>query len=1191
MAWQFWIDRGGTFTDVIGVGPGRQMVCRKYLSDHPERYADAAVFGIRDILGIAAGAPFPRERVSAIKIGTTVATNALLERRGAPTVLAITAGFADALKIGTQHRPRLFDLRIDLPAPLYGEVVEIRERLSATGDIVTPIDEAASAHALRAAFGKGFRAVAVVLVHGYRFPAHERRLATLARDIGFTQISVSHAVNPMIKLVPRGDTTVCDAYLSPVLDRYVASVTSAVGATPLAFMQSNGGLADALRIRGKDAVLSGPAGGVVGFAETSRALGFERVIGFDMGGTSTDVSLFDGTYERTFDSVVAGVRLRAPMMKIHTVAAGGGSICSFDGLRLKVGPESAGANPGPACYRRGGPITVTDCNVLLGRIRPERFPRVFGRASDQPIDVDVVRQKISALAVQVSQSTRQTWTAEALADGFIRIATDNVVRAIRKISVEAGHDVRDYALACFGGAGGQLATRVADTLGISTIILHPLAGVLSAFGIGLARPRAIKEKTLGIALGTGADMGLDSEFVELESLARADVGADATIERRVHLRGRGLDTVLAVPFAAVPDMMTAYAETHRRRFGFAPTPGDLICETIELEATAIGESLPAAPTADAASAPSETRVDLYGAGGWQSARCIDRHALSTDTPLQGPAVIAEALATTVIDPGWRADLAAEGSLILRRGAHADESERTTARDPVTLELFNNIFMSIAEQMGAILQNTARSVNIKERLDFSCAVFDGEGRLIANAPHMPVHLGSMGDSVRAVRAARSAEISPGSAFAINAPYGGGTHLPDITVVSPVFVASEREPRFFVASRGHHADIGGITPGSMPPDSRTIDQEGVLFESVQIVRGEEFLVDDVSRVLTSGSYPARDSATNIADLKAQCAANTAGANELLRISDRYGADVVTAYMGHVQDYAEEAVRRAIVKLSSGAYSCAMDNGAAIKVSIGIDHARRAAVVDFAGTSPQTADNFNAPSSVCRAAVLYAFRTLVNEDIPLNDGCLRPIDLRIPAGSILDPRPPAAVVAGNVETSQIICDALYGALGAVAAAQGTMNNFTVGTEAFQYYETIAGGAGAGPSFDGASAVQTHMTNSRLTDPEILETRFPVRIEEFAIRRGSGGHGAHSGGDGVRRTFRFLAPMSASILSGRRATRPFGLAGGADAAPGRTTFQPETGESRVLKATDRVDVGPGDRISIETPGGGGFGAESGRQ
>ena len=1185
MAWQFWVDRGGTFTDIIGVDPDGQLVCRKYLSHQPERYRDAAAYGIRQILGVASEAPFPAATIQSIKVGTTVATNALLERAGAPTALAITRGFADALLIGTQHRPRLFDLNIVRPAPIYRAVIEIAERVSATGEVLAPLDDVAVRNDLQRARANGCEAVAIVLMHGYRFQAHEQRVAALAREIGFPQISISHAVNPMIKLVPRADTTVCDAYLSPVLDRYVGELNSAVGGAQLYFMQSNGGVAAADRFRGKDAVLSGPAGGVVGCVETSRAAGYDKIIGFDMGGTSTDVSHYAGAYERTFETAIDGVRLRAPMMKLHTVAAGGGSICVFDGLRFRVGPESAGADPGPACYGRGGPLTVTDCNVLLGRIRPDRFPRVFGPDGAQPIDPHAARRRVLELAGHATASTGRAWSAEELAEGFLEIAVDNVARAIRKVSVEAGHDVRDYVLSCFGGAGGQLACRVAESLGMSTVMLHPLAGVLSAYGIGLARPTVIKEQTLGLPLGQDTLQQLQVALDRLASKAKEELPGASQYEMRVHLRTRDTEASLAVPFASFDVMQDRFGELHTRRFGFAPSTGQLICETIEVEARLDGAPLSVVMPREAEADDGETSVAAWWRGQHLATRCLARCRLTPGAIVQGPAIVTEALATTVIEPGWQAERRAGGELILSRVGGGVTAKPSAIRDPVTLELFNNLFMSIAEQMGAILQSTARSVNIRERLDFSCAVFDSEGNLIANAPHMPVHLGSMGDSVRAVRDARRADLLPGSVFAVNAPYAGGTHLPDITVVTPVFGPGAQRPDFFVASRGHHADVGGMTPGSMPPRSRLIGEEGVLFDSLQIVADGVFHDTQVRAVLASGAYPSRDPDTNVADLKAQCAANAAGADELLRACMTYGSHVVVAYMGHVQDYAEEAVRRAITRLTSGAFQCPMDNGAAVAVRIDIDHTKRTATIDFTGTSPQTADNFNAPIAVCRAAVLYVFRTMVDEDIPLNDGCLRPLKLVIPPGSILDPRPPAAVVAGNVETSQIVCDALFGALGAVAAAQGTMNNFTFGNARHQYYETICGGAGAGPAFDGADAVQTHMTNSRLTDPEILESRFPVMLEDFRIRHRSGGRGRHSGGDGVHRTLRFLEPMTAAILSGRRATAPFGLDGGGDGAPGRTTITDHTGRIRELAATAEVEMAAGDRMTIETPGGGGYG------
>ncbi len=1194
MRWQFWIDRGGTFTDIVARAPDGALTTRKLLSES-SAYTDAALAGMREILaeaeGLAQDAPLPAHRIEVVKLGTTIATNTLLTRTGTPTLLAITQGFADALRIGAQNRPRLFDLHIRLPDMLYSAVTEVRERIAADGTVERPLDE----DHIRAAFAKyraeGFSAVAIVLMHGYRFENHEARVAVIAREAGFTQVSVSHRVSPLIKLVGRGDTAVADAYLSPALRSYTAGFAAACGSARVLFMQSNGGLAAAEMFHGKDAVLSGPAGGVVGAAETARAAGFERIIGFDMGGTSTDVCLVaDGQYERTFETMVAGVRLRTPMMRVHTVAAGGGSILTFDGLRFRCGPASAGAVPGPACYGKGGPLCITDANLLLGKIQPDFFPKVFG-AGDAALDAAVVRQKFAQMAREVAAARGRACAAEELALGFTALAVDNMARAIRKISIERGHDVAAYTLACFGGAGGQHACAVADALGMNRVFIHPFAGVLSAYGIGLARLRAIRSRSVERAI---EDPGVANALSALEAEARDAVSAQGaaaeTIERRVHLKYAGTDATLAVPFAEPGVMTLAFTNAHRAQFGFIMDERGLVCDMAEVEAigaaTANTDALPISHITTPAT-PAAT-IMLVTDDGSAPASLFRREDLAPGQDVAGPAVIAERLATTMVDPGWRARVRADGGLVLERVAPRAQAALSTTADPMRIELFNNLFMSIAEQMGAVLQNTAQSVNIKERLDFSCAVFDAKGQLLANAPHMPVHLGSMGESVRAVMDRHAASWRPGDTFVLNNPYAGGTHLPDITVVTPIFIGGD-DPHFFVASRGHHADIGGVTPGSMPPSSRTLAEEGILLDNLVLVRQGVFQETAMRAVLTDGPYPARAAETNLADLRAQIAANAKGATELARAVTEYGAATVDAYVGHVLDHAEEAVRRLIGRLDDGHFSAPMDEGGQIQVRITVDRDTRSATVDFAGTSPQRPSNFNAPAAVCRAVVLYVFRTLIADEIPMNEGVLRPITLVIPEGSMLRPRPPGAVVAGNVETSQIICDALYGALGVLAASQGTMNNFTFGNATHQYYETIAGGAGAGADFDGASAVQTHMTNSRLTDPEVLESRFPVTVERFAIRRGSGGAGKHHGGHGTERRIRFNEPMTAAILSGRRKTRPFGLHGGDDGLAGETRVTRKAGTSEILGPTDQTEMAQGDCVTILTPGGGGYGpAES---
>jgi len=1199
--WQFWIDRGGTFTDIVARRPDGTLTTAKLLSENPERYADAAVQGIRELLGLAPGDAIPAHVIDAVKMGTTVATNALLERKGERTALLITRGFADALRIAYQNRPKLFVRKIDLPAMLFERVVEVDERMGAHGDLVTPLDIAGAEAGLRAVWADGIRAVAIVLMHGYRYPAHEQALATLARSIGFSQVSVSHEVSPLMKLVSRGDTTVVDAYLSPILRRYVLQVERELtggrddSGIRLQFMQSSGGLTDARLFQGKDAILSGPAGGIVGAVEVSRQAGFDRIIGFDMGGTSTDVTHWAGEYERAFVTEVAGVRLRAPMMSIHTVAAGGGSICTFDGARFRVGPESAGAAPGPAAYRRGGPLTVTDCNVLVGKLDPELFPKVFGPDGDAALDADVVRTKFAALAMAVSVAQGIARTPEEVADGFLRIAVENMANAIKHISVQRGYDVTEYTLCCFGGAGGQHACLVADALGMTRVFIHPLAGVLSAYGMGLADVRSLRQQAVESELTDDALASADTNFAALEAIARAEVEqqgvppARITAKRTLHVKYDGTDTTLEIPVAGTLSIITAeFEKRYAKAYGFLMPGKALVVEAIAVEA--IGRTQSAAdaqPVFASRAGPLAAwkTSRIYTEGAFRDARVYDRTDLRPGDEIAGPAVIREQNATTVIEPGWRATLTIHDHLVLDRVFAAQRAHAIgTTADPVLLEVFNNLFMAVAEQMGVTLANTAYSVNIKERLDFSCAIFDGEGNLIANAPHMPVHLGSMGESVTTIIDRRAGTMRRGDAFVLNAPYNGGTHLPDVTVIAPVFLDGAR-PEFYVASRGHHADIGGITPGSMPPDSSHVDEEGVLLDNVQLVAGGRFLDAEMRAILSSGRYPSRNVDQNLADLRAQVAACAKGAAELGKMVEHFTLPVVRAYMQHVQDNAEESVRRVLDVLKDGRFEYEMDSGAKIVVAISIDKGKREATIDFTGTSAQQPTNFNAPSAVCKAAVLYVFRTLVDDDIPMNAGCLKPLHIIIPEGSMLRPRYPAAVVAGNVETSQTMTDALYGALGVLAASQGTMNNFTFGNANYQYYETISGGAGAGPDFDGASVVQTHMTNSRLTDPEVLEWRFPVRLDAFCIRRGSGGRGRQSGGNGAVRRVRFLERMTAVMLANHRRVPPFGVAGGAPGALGRNWVERHDGSREEFGATCAVDMQPGDVFVIETPGGGGFG------
>ena len=1192
MGWQFWIDRGGTFTDIVARRPDGVLVTHKLLSENPERYDDAAIHGIRELLGLAPGKAIPPDVIEAVKMGTTVATNALLERKGDRTVFVTTRGFADSLRIAYQHRPKLFVRRIELPSMLYEEVIEIDERMGAHGDVVRTLDEAAAEAALRAAYTRGIRACAITLLHGYRYPAHERALEAIARRIGYTQVSVSHRVSPLMRLVSRGDTTVADAYLSPVLRRYVDRVAGALPGVRLQFMQSNGGLSDASSFHGKDAILSGPAGGIVGAARASQRGGFDRIIAFDMGGTSTDVGHVSGDFERALDVEVGGVRLRTPILRIHTVAAGGGSIVNFDGVRLRVGPESAGANPGPASYRRGGPLTVTDCNVLLGRIQPEFFPSLFGPGGDQPLDAAVVTGKFEALATAVGRED-----AASLAAGCIRIAVENMANAIKKISVQRGHDVTGYTLTCFGGAAGQHACLVADALGMRRVFIHPLAGVLSAYGIGVADAMAMRQQTIEEILDDAALRRLEVPLATLSREARAELAGQGygdeqvTVDHAVLLKYEDTDSTLTLPLDGGTDAGTLQREflaQYRTRYGFHVPGRAIVIDAISVAACGRSAQETAVFAGQAPLSgeltPRTTRRVFFD-GGWHDTPFYTRENLRPDDVVDGPAIICERHNTVVIERGWRATLTAADHLVLDKTGAAKRESASTRADPVLLEIFNNLFMAIAEQMGVTLANTASSVNIKERLDFSCALFDGEGQLIANAPHMPVHLGSMGESVQEILRRRAGSMRPGDAFVLNAPYAGGTHLPDVTVVMPVFLVGGTAPEFYVAARGHHADIGGITPGSMPSDSKSIDEEGVLLDNVQIVARGEFLEAALRALLTGGKYPVRNVTQNLADLRAQVAACQKGIGELEAMTAHYGLDVVRAYMQHVQDNAEAAVRQVIGVLKDGQFTYEMDSGACVRVAISIDAQRREATIDFTGTSAQQPGNFNAPLPVTRAAVLYVFRTLVDDEIPMNAGCLKPLKLIVPEGSMLNPRYPAAVVAGNVETSQVVTDTLYGALGVLAASQGTMNNLTFGNDRHQYYETISGGSGAGPGFDGTDAVQTHMTNSRLTDPEVLEWRFPVRLESFRIRRGSGGRGQHHGGDGVERRIRFLEPMTAVMLANHRRVAPFGVAGGEPGATGRNWLERVDGAKDEFGATFATDVGRDDVIVIETPGGGGFG------
>jgi 5-oxoprolinase (ATP-hydrolysing) len=1206
-SWEFWIDRGGTFTDVIGRRPDGGLVTHKLLSENPEAYRDAAVHGIRHLLGLKPGDAIPSDRITAVKMGTTVATNALLERKGDRTLLLITKGFRDALRIGYQARPKIFAKHIIKPDMLYERVAEVDERVRADGTVERALDLDAVRAELERAKADGINAVAVVLMHAYRYSDHEQRVAALARELDFPQVSASHEVSPLIKLVGRGDTTVVDSYLSPILRRYVAQVAGELNEeegepsqhTRLMFMMSSGGLTAAELFRGKDAILSGPAAGVVGMAETGRSAGFTRLIGFDMGGTSTDVSHYAGEYERAFETEVAGVRMRAPMMLIHTVAAGGGSILHFDGARFRVGPDSAGANPGPKCYRRGGPLAVTDANVMAGKLIPDFFPKIFGPLQTEPLDADAVRTAFAKMAKDIGDGR----TPEEVADGFIKIAVENMANAIKKISVQRGYDVTRYALNCFGGAGGQHACLVADALGMTSVLIHPLSSLLSAYGMGLADIRSVRQQAVEAPFGNKARKSLDIAARRLAGDAIGEVAGQGVaankikLHVRAHIRYAGTDTALivdagmsvgrsAMKLASLEKMKAAFERAHKARFGFIDRGKDLVIEAVSVEAVGGGATFTERPrktTRSKLPAPAR-RTRFFSGGKWHRALVYIRDMLLPGHKVKGPAIIIEPHQTVVVEHGWQAELTAKNHLVLKR---VQKLARTRAigthADPVMLEVFNNLFMSIAEQMGVALQNTAYSVNIKERLDFSCAVFDGNGSLVANAPHMPVHLGSMDRAVETIIRENKGKIRPDDAYAINAPYNGGTHLPDITICTPVF--DGKNILFWVASRGHHADVGGISPGSMSPNATNIEEEGILFDNFKVVDRGRFREKELYAALKENKYPARNPLQNVNDIKAQIAANEMGIHELRKMVRYFTLPVVRAYMRHVQDNAAESVRRVIDRLHDSSFAIETDLGTAIKVRIAVDKKKREATVDFTGTSPQQTTNFNAPEPVTRAAVLYVFRVMVDDDIPMNAGCLRPINIIIPKRSMLSPEYPAAVVAGNVETSQEVTNCLFGALSAMAAAQGTMNNLNFGNARYQYYETICSGSPAGPGFPGTDAVHTHMTNTRLTDPEILEFRYPVLLEDFHIRKGSGGRGKWNAGDGIRRTIRFLEKMECTVLSGHRRVPPFGLEGGSDGQVGENQVRRKNGNMEQLKGADATVIDAGEAIIIQTPTAGGYG------
>jgi 5-oxoprolinase (ATP-hydrolysing) len=1189
--WRIWIDRGGTFTDVVARRPDGTFRVVKLLSENPERYTDAALAGVWMALGLEADAALPAGLVADVRIGTTIATNALLERKGAATLLVVNVGFGDLLRIGHQARPRLFDLAIRKPEPLYTEVAEVSARIDVEGRQLAPLDEVEVRRLFAGARARGMEACAIALIHAWKFPEQEGRLAELAREAGFAQISTSSGASPLTGLVARAQTTVADAYLSPVLRAYVSRVGQDLRETKLSFMQSNGGLASAELFSGKDAVLSGPAGGVVGAAKAGEAAGFANIIGFDMGGTSTDVSLYAGKFERTFETEIAGASLRTPMMAVHTVAAGGGSILAFDGARMRVGPESAGADPGPAGYRRGGPATVTDANILLGRIQPEHFPAIFGPNGDEPLDESAVIDRFAWLAAEIIRPGGAMPTPHDVAEGFLRIAVSNMAQAIKQVSMEKGRDPAGFALQAFGGAAGQVACLVADELGMETVLLHPFAGVLSAYGIGLAEQTQIRRQALERALDEHAAAEAAAVLERLAGEAAARLGSDGGTRRvlTAELRYAGADAPLAVPFGSIDEMRAAFDAAHRARYGFSTPQRALVLESVTAEVTQPEEAnvLPPAP-ASAGEAPKQLDwAPVWIGGRTRAAAVYRRETLRVDDTIDGPALIIEAISTIVVDPGWRARMGADGTLVLTRAEPLRaQAKDSTEADPVRLELFSSLFMALADRMGAVLRNTSTSVNIRERLDFSCALFDAEGNLIANAPHVPVHLGAMGESVRTVLRSRGPTLRPGDMIALNNPFNGGTHLPDVTLIAPVFDAAGRELRFFVGNRGHHADIGGATPGSTPPFSRTLEEEGVVLDDVLAVSGGEFREAELRRLLGGAKWPARNPDANISDLRAQIAANRAGMMEAEALVAAHGWPVVSAYMRHVMTNAEESVRAVIGRLKDGAFDYPMDDGSLLRVAVTVDHGTRSARIDFTGTSAQRPGNFNAPPAVTRAAVLYVFRCLVASDLPLNEGCMVPLEIVVPEGTFLSPAPGSAVVAGNTEVSQAVVNALLGALGAGAASQGTMNNLLIGSERFQYYETICGGAGAGPGFAGADAVHTHMTNTRITDPEELELRYPMRLEAFSVRRGSGGDGAQTGGDGAVRKIRLLAPATVSVVSSRRDVAPFGLDGGGDGAAGEQHVERVDGRIEPIAGVSQSELQPGDAIVIGTPGGGGYGA-----
>jgi 5-oxoprolinase (ATP-hydrolysing) len=1150
---------------------------------------EAPLLAIRLILGLSRRQPMPPLLV---KLGTTRGTNALLTRTGARTAFVTTRGFGDILLIGNQDRPRLFDLAIEKPTPLFEQFVEIDERIDASGNVLRAPSPEAIRKQLESVRSAGIKSLAICLLHSFANAAHEEIVDRIARETGFAEISTSSRLSPLIKIVSRGDTTAVDGYLNPILRAYVERLQQSLGPGQLKLMTSAGGLVDAGRFVGKDSILSGPAGGVIGFSRVAQRAGFPKSIGFDMGGTSTDVSRFDGIFEREFETKKAGVRIVAPMLAVETVAAGGGSICDFDGVKLIVGPASAGADPGPASYGRGGPLTVTDVNLFLGKLPPERFPF--------PLDRPAVTARLESLCQRIAASpSGRNFARAELAQGFIDVANANMVRAIRKISVAKGYDPAEYVLVTFGGAGGQHSCAVARALGICQVLMHPHAGVLSAYGIGLADVRRFRERAVLQPYSTKTLGALTRLFQEMETEARREVLADGVSEanlqppaRSLDLRYQGVESTINVPWPADGDFAARYGQLHEQLYGYRREGRalEIVAARVEVVGTLPEPPDPAVDSVLRRPGPSTT-TETWFDGKPHATPVFFREEIRPGDEFDGPAIVCEPTSIVVVDPGFHATILSRGELLLVDQAETNTNATTTEVDPVQLEIFNNLFASVAEQMGVTLQRTAISTNVKERLDFSCALFSVAGELVVNAPHIPVHLGAMGETVKHILA-DNPDLVPGDVFVTNDPYRGGSHLPDVTVVTPVHHTETGRLLFVTASRAHHAEIGGIVPGSMPPFSKFLGEEGVLISNFKLVEKGRSREDELRQLLLSGPYPTRNVEDNLADIAAQVAANELGVRQLRELVERYSLPVVTAYMEHIQRAAAQKMRLALTAIPDGTYAHTdhLDDGSLITVSI--DKKKDQATVDFTGTGPVLATNLNANRAIVTAAVLYVFRCLIGEDIPLNSGVLEPVTIILPTcllnpPAAADPSRSPAVVGGNVETSQRVVDTLLGALGVAAASQGTMNNLTFGDTSFGYYETICGGSGATRNADGADAVHTHMTNTRLTDPEVLERRYPVRIHGFRIRPDSGGPGARSGGNGVIREIEFLRPVVVSMLSERRGPYPpFGLENGEPGALGRNTLRRAgTEQSEDLGGKFRLDAGPGDVLRIETPGGGGFG------